>query len=518
MSQITSGFSFGPTELLTDDKMNAIVGSAVLNPEAITLQTLITAASVSDKLMIFDASTGLLSSITLDNLMSTSFGPITTSQVVSFSGLSVGCTGILAINGGTSVSVKSINGTGTGGDLTLESDNTVVIGGSQATSDVSIISPLEVVQYADFKTTSAIKIPVGTTAQRPATPVVGQVRYNTTISRTEAYNGTSWESGGGGSPFEATGGNSIIAPDKTTTYNCNFVGTVYAAGFVYITVTNNNHGLKKGQVIDFTTTVTGYTGKWVVNLVIDANNFRCWIQPAALANSGTATYKKSGNKKIHTFTSNGSFVVGGYDGYVEVIVVGGGGAGYAQGGGGGGGFLYHPSLFITKNQTIYVTVGAGSNSSAAGGSSTFGLLIAYGGGPAQNPSVYGNTTLGGYGGSSSFAEAGGGGTIASTGLVGAYPAGGGGGGVIIASQSSVWNGAGGYGSTISGTYRNYGAGGAGYSLASNFGGSGQYPATTVSSGVFDLFQNTGAGGEGPVGYSYSTGANGVVIISYTYID
>lgn len=513
MPQIIKNETFADGELVTGLRLNNIIDLATLGSQAITAQDIITSAGLGDKLMVFHDATGTLNSITLDNLMSTPFGPITTSQVISSSGLSVGCTGILDINGGTSVSVKSINGTGTGGDLTLESDNTVVIGGSQTTSDVSIISPLEVIEYADFKTTSAIKIPVGTTAQRPTSPVIGQVRYNTTISRTEAYNGTSWESGGGGSPFEATGGNSIVAPDKNTTYNCTFVGTVYAVGYVYITVINNGHGLKKGQLIDFTTTVTGYTGKWIVSEIVDVNTFRCWISPAALANSGSATYKKSGNKKIHTFTSSGSFVIGGYDGYVELLVVGGGGAGYAKGGGGGGGVLYHPSLFLAKNQTIYVTIGAGSNSSALGGTSTFGIYEARGGSPATYPtSGYGNTTHGGSGGNNSFGESGGQGSGPNTGLTGMYPAGGGGGGVVGAFTGTLFNGGAGYGSTISGTPRNYGAGGAGYSYGNNNGGGANYPATD------DRLQNTGAGAEGPIGATYSQAADGVVIISYTYIE
>lgn len=53
----------------------------------------------------------------------------------------------------------------------------------------------------DLSATDAIRIPVGTTAQRP-TGVQGYIRYNTTLSRFESYNGTAWGSIGGG----ATGG------------------------------------------------------------------------------------------------------------------------------------------------------------------------------------------------------------------------------------------------------------------------------------------------------------------------
>ena len=49
--------------------------------------------------------------------------------------------------------------------------------------------------------TSSIKVPVGTTAQRP-TVATGMIRYNSTTSAYEGYNATAWTSLGGG----ATGG------------------------------------------------------------------------------------------------------------------------------------------------------------------------------------------------------------------------------------------------------------------------------------------------------------------------
>lgn len=46
--------------------------------------------------------------------------------------------------------------------------------------------------------------PSGTTAQRPATPAAGMVRYNTTFNKLEQYNGTSWGSVGGGATISDT--------------------------------------------------------------------------------------------------------------------------------------------------------------------------------------------------------------------------------------------------------------------------------------------------------------------------
>jgi hypothetical protein len=67
---------------------------------------------------------------------------------------------------------------------------------------------------------SAMQIPVGTTAQRPVSPITGYIRYNTTISAYEAYSGSSWGPLGGG----ATGGGAdtvFVQNDKvvTTSYS-----------------------------------------------------------------------------------------------------------------------------------------------------------------------------------------------------------------------------------------------------------------------------------------------------------
>ena len=45
---------------------------------------------------------------------------------------------------------------------------------------------------AKITSTGALILPVGTTAQRPTTPVVGMFRFNSTTDRFEGYNGASW--------------------------------------------------------------------------------------------------------------------------------------------------------------------------------------------------------------------------------------------------------------------------------------------------------------------------------------
>lgn len=49
-----------------------------------------------------------------------------------------------------------------------------------------------VVIDGDLRIDGATILSVGTTAQRPSTPVVGMFRFNTDILNFEGYNGTSW--------------------------------------------------------------------------------------------------------------------------------------------------------------------------------------------------------------------------------------------------------------------------------------------------------------------------------------
>lgn len=46
-------------------------------------------------------------------------------------------------------------------------------------------------------TTESLKLPVGTTAQRPGTPTVGVIRYNSDLSQYEGYGSVGWAPIGG---------------------------------------------------------------------------------------------------------------------------------------------------------------------------------------------------------------------------------------------------------------------------------------------------------------------------------
>jgi hypothetical protein len=62
-------------------------------------------------------------------------------------------------------------------------------GDSTVITEGGAISPRAVF---DVNSTTAMIVPTGTTAQRPATAVTGMLRYNTSNQTVEAYSGTQW--------------------------------------------------------------------------------------------------------------------------------------------------------------------------------------------------------------------------------------------------------------------------------------------------------------------------------------
>lgn len=73
----------------------------------------------------------------------------------------------------------------------------------------------------NIDTTTGLLIPVGNTAQQPTPGVTGTIRYNTTLSGVEVYDGAAWTLVGG-----ALVTNQVIIPDGTsTTYTLDKVAT-----------------------------------------------------------------------------------------------------------------------------------------------------------------------------------------------------------------------------------------------------------------------------------------------------
>ena len=285
------------------------------------------------------------------------------------------------------------------------------------------------------------------------------------------------------------------------------------------------------------------------------------------ASGGTET--TSGDYKIHTFTSDGTFTVSnagnvlGSNKVSYVVVAGGGGGGGDGGGGGGaGGFregkctsdpytdspLDAGAGLSVSAQAYPITIGAGGSgngdspwpnipSGIYGSTSTFSTISSAGGGGAGRQ-VGGNGGSGGGGGRCSPRAGGSGntppvspaqGTNGGSGDPGGNGSGGGGGATDAGTNStSQVGGPGGDGATtsINGSPTVFGGGGGGGATphpntrgAGGPGGGGNGAGCgsgTATGGT----ANTGGGGGGGTGstppFNGSAGGSGIVIIRYKY--
>jgi len=161
----------------------------------------------------------------------TSVGAAVFSSTVAIAGAST-IGGALTVSGNAVLSANVTLGAATTNTVTLNS--------------ATIVAPTELT----ISSTGAVKLPSGTTAQRP-TGTAGQIRYNSTIPRYEGYVSGAWSALGGG----ATGGGA----DTVFVENSQNVTVNY-------TITANKNAMSAGDItIDTGVTVTLPTGsRWVI--------------------------------------------------------------------------------------------------------------------------------------------------------------------------------------------------------------------------------------------------------------
>ena len=180
-----------------------------------------------------------------------------TFQSVTVSGLSV-FSGIVVQNNAT-VSGTISGNTVTGNTLQFGTSTTVtgtftaLATGTTANFTSGNFSSLSGVSctFVSGIVVDSFTVPDGTTAERPVSPLTGNVRFNTSIAQFEGYNGTTWGTIGGG----AKGG----GPDQVFFENDQTVTTNY-------TLTSSKNAVSAGPVtIASGITVTIPSGVvWVV--------------------------------------------------------------------------------------------------------------------------------------------------------------------------------------------------------------------------------------------------------------
>jgi hypothetical protein len=207
---------------------------------------------------VLDAVTHL-TSLTLGTPLPVSSGG-TGSNSTTYVNLQSNVTGILPIaNGGTGTNSttyanleSNVTGVLPNANTTASSSNgasTIVARDASGNFTTNQISVTTIPTNVTFSSTGAITAPVGTTAERPS-PATGMLRFNSTGTSFEGYNGSGWSSlggaqGGVGNPF-------VYENDITVTAD--------------YTLTNGKNGMSAGPItIDSGATVTVPDGStWTI--------------------------------------------------------------------------------------------------------------------------------------------------------------------------------------------------------------------------------------------------------------
>jgi hypothetical protein len=338
----------------------------------------------------------------------------TTAITVNSAGYWVLANALPAASGGT-----GINSVGTAGNV-LTSNGTAWVSQAGSGGNASYDTLTAATGFFD--------LPSGTTAQRPVSPAVGMMRYNTTTGYFEVYVGSSWQ-------YLST--NIYTIPIDFLVIGGGAGGGGYIGG-----------GGGAGGLLE----ATSYA-------LVPGTTYTITIGAGGSGGSGSTAGSNGSNSVFNT----------------TFIGVGGGGGGRGtvgsnggSGGGGGYGFLAGGSSTQTSpsGSTGYGFAGGAGNGYVSGGNpATSG-----GGGGAGGAGVTGNNSTGGNGGSSRNSSI--------TGSAIAYAGGGGGGGgfpdASITGGSGGGGGAGAGGTSTAGgdATANTGSGGGGGSNANATGGNG----------------------------------------------
>lgn len=373
MAQIQSPETYADGQQVTAARLNNQTNGAILLPGAVTDQTAIAGGvASSDTLIVHDASASAIRKATVTELLGGGV-PVVATSVTGVAGSDL----ILAGAAGQNVEVS--------GNLDV-TGNEVITGGLTVTGNTTLDAGLNVNGLAAFNVTSAVKIPVGTTGQRPGTPVAGQIRYNSTLDQAEVYSGTEWKAVGG-SPFDASGG-VITTIDgykiHTFTVSSTFTPSLTKEGKVEVLVVGAGGGGANyspnpgggggggGAVITGFLTIAKGTAPFSV-----------------VVGTGGAVGFAGGSSLFSTFTANGGQPGSGYNGGTSGSAITGGTGSFTGAGGGAG---------AQTTQTFKWT-DAGGVGGQGYGSSISGTLRVYGGGGGGGHSGAGKTSAPGiYGG------------------------------------------------------------------------------------------------------------------------
>lgn len=230
--------------------------------------------------------------------------------------------------------------------MAIKVQNTTIVDDAQSLTNVN---------SAEFTSTGAMKLPAGTTAERPASPVNGMIRYNTDLNDFELYKGGAWSA-----ISEVSGFVDRIEYYFEGAYGAN---AAYIDGGLDPKLKITNFDFDREYVVTANVGTISLDGDIIThsNLDISATNSEFTI------NGRTVSYNiEPLNVGQEEFTTPGTFSWTAPAGVtsVSVVAIGGGGGGHQDiggraHGGGGGGLGWKNNITVVPGNSYTVVVGAG---------------------------------------------------------------------------------------------------------------------------------------------------------------
>ena len=334
--------------------------------------------------------------------------------------------------------------------------------------------------------TGNFTLPAGTTAQRPASPAAGMIRYNTTINDTEYYDGAAWRPISDSNP-EATGG-TVVDTD---------IGGIPYRIHVFETTGNSTFTVTKGGEVEYLLVAGGGAGGGhnaggggAGGLLTGTTTVTAQSYTITVGAGGLAVNNALGNNGANS-SALGLTAIGGGRGGTQSGAPSGGPSTGGSGGGGGG---TQAGAAGTSGQGNAGGTGVGFSATGGGGG---------GAGSAGGAHIANKAGNGGHGIYSDILG------------IGYYWAGGGGGSIYGGPGYPLGDaGDGGLGGGGGGGHRAAGGGIAGVAGSHGYK-SGKDGIRAGSDRGGDAGQNTGSGGGGSNGPTLAgNGGSGIVIIRY----